>query len=248
VRAMINASICGFPIHGSDIGGWYDWFAPITTKELFLRWAEVGCYSPLMRAHGGPIGRNREPWKFDAETVELYRELSEEHVKLFPYLYSLARQAAQSGTPIIRHPALIWPECEMLYEIEDAWLIGDALYVAPIVRQGQTQREVILPPGEWWSLNENKPIQGPARIIAQSALGQTPRFLRRGFILPRYAKSFDTFETVSTAHVGHLGDPIEAWLYQGSVKSAFTLFDETTLREGETNIGTRQVAWKLLGN
>lgn len=244
VRAMLNVSMCGFPVHGSDIGGWYDWFTPPTTKELYIRWAEVGAYSPLMRAHGGPIGRNREPWKFDEETVQIYRALSEEHVKLFPLLYSLAKEYVRTGAPIIRHPALIWPGCAELYQVEDAWLIGDALYVAPVVKQGQTRREVILPPGEWWSFNDDKPVAGPSRLDVDAPLGRTPRFLRRGFILPRFVDSFDTFDQVTTARVGKLNGPIEAWLYPDPDQPAsFILFDGTRLEEGKQP-GNRQVTWQ----
>jgi alpha-glucosidase (family GH31 glycosyl hydrolase) len=267
VRAMLNVSMCGFPVHGSDIGGWYDWFTPPTTKELFLRWAEVGAYSPLMRAHGGPIGRNREPWKFDQETVEIYRALSQEHVQLFPYLYSLAVEAARTGAPIIRHPALLWPERPELYEVEDAWLIGEALYVAPVVRPGLRQREVVLPPGEWWSLTENRPVRGPARLVVEAPFGRVPCFLRRGFLLPRFARAFDTFDdptkderqvanVMRPPTVGSLDDDLEVWLYPSEGVASFTLFDGSELQAeigGDQQIlagsatQKRRVAWRLYG-
>ncbi|MBM3134898.1 MAG: hypothetical protein FJZ89_06375, partial [Chloroflexi bacterium] len=274
VRAMLNVSMCGFPVHGSDVGGWYDWFTPPTTKELFLRWAEIGAYSPLMRAHGGPIGRNREPWKFDQETVEIYRALSQEHVQLFPYLYSLAIEAARTGAPIIRHPALLWPERPELYEVEDAWLIGEALYVAPVVRPGLRQRQVVLPPGEWWSLTEDRPVRGPARLVVEAPFGRVPCFLRRGFLLPRFARAFDTFDSpiedkgqmanvmrhascvMRPPTVGSLDDDLEVWLYPGEGVASCTLFDGSDLR-AEIGGGKRllagsatqkrRVAWRLYG-
>ena len=251
VRAMLNASMCGFPVHGSDVGGWYDWFAPITTKELYLRWAEVGAYSPLMRAHGGPIGRNREPWKFDQETIEIYRALSEEHVKLFPYLYSLSQKATSDGTPIIRHPALVWSDCAELYAIEDSWMIGDALYVAPVIKPGQTKREVILPPGEWWDLQANRAMSGFTKITVDAPFGRTPIFLRRGFALPRFVRTFDTFDRVTNdegqkTKVGTLDDDIEVWLYPDpKSRASLALFDGTELREGES---TQRITWKIFSD
>lgn len=250
VRAMLNVSLCGFPVHGSDIGGWYDWFTPITSKELFIRWAEVGAYSPLMRAHGGPTGRNREPWKFDDETVAVYRRLSEEHVRIFPYLYSLAVEASRNGAPLIRHPALLWPDRAELYGVEDAWMIGDALYVAPVVRPGQDSRTVLLPPGRWWDLNANRPLEGPARLVVPAPYGCVPRFLRQGYPLPCFARSFETFADVPGVQRGSLDDPLRVLLYPGPGEVHFTLFDGRRLCAGPNRAtaagGASPVEWVLL--
>jgi sulfoquinovosidase len=247
VRAMLNISMAGFPLHGSDIGGWFDALTPITSKELFIRWAEVGTYSPLMRAHGGPFGRNREPWKFDPETIDIYAQLSRERVKLFPYLYSLLVEAAHTGRPLVIHPALLWPERSDLYSIEDAWMLGEALYVAPVIRQGQTQRDVILPPGKWWNLAADRAVEGPARIQVEAPLDRIPLFLRQGFILPRFVKPFDTFESGVKGRVGSLADDLEIWLYPGSQPTDFKLFDGNILRSDQQSSlsGTRRINWKI---
>jgi hypothetical protein len=145
------------------------------------------------------------------------------------------------------HPSLLWPGQPELYQVEDAWMIGEALYVAPVVRQGQTAREVILPPGEWWALNEGKPVRGPARIVAEAPFGQVPRFLRRGYILPRFVSAFDTLDDVSTARVGHLGDDLEVWLYPAKAQAFFTLFDGTVLTRDAELPGPRRVSWRIFG-
>jgi alpha-glucosidase len=249
VRAMLNASLCGLPVNGSDIGGWFDALTPITSKELFVRWAEVGAYSPLMRAHGGIFGRNREPWKFDDETVAIYRLLSQEHVRLFPYLYSLAIQASRTGQPIVLHPALLWPGQKELYLVEDSWMLGKALYIAPVLFQGAIQRKVILPPGDWWDLREDRPLHGPAQITVRAELGSTPRFLRRGHPLARFVDAFDTFDAGTQARVGHLNGDLEVWLYAGQPNVSFTLFDGTVLdcNTRPARAGEHAIHWKIFG-
>ena len=229
VRAMVNVSMAGLPVHGSDIGGWHDIVSPPTDKELFLRWAELGAYSPWMRAHGGFLHPVREPWRFDEETVAIYRRLAETHTRLFPYLYSWAHRAARTGEPIVRHPALLWPEDETWYGVEDEYLLGDGLLVAPVVVQGATSRAVRFPPGEWRHVEAGVIYeQGIAEVPAP--LGHPPVFLRQGKLLPTFTEVFDTLEPASdpSVHVGSLAGNLTVHWF-ASESDEMTLFDDTLL-------------------
>jgi len=230
VRAMVSVSMAGLPVHGSDIGGWHDIVSPPTGKELFLRWAELGAYSPWMRAHGGFLHPVREPWRFDDETVAIYRRLAGAHTRLFPYLYTWAHRAVRTGEPIVRHPALLWPEDEAWYAVEDEYLLGNALLVAPVVTQGTEARKVRFPPGEWRHL-ETGVVYTPGISLVPAPIGQPPVFLRQGELLPAFSQTFDTLEPAAdpSIRVGNLEQDLTIYWFAGDA-GEMTLFDGTSLR------------------
>ena len=97
IRMAQTAGVSGFPIWGSDIGGYH---SENLTREVFVRWAQFAAVTPIFEVGG--IGQNARFWTFGPATVELFRRAAELHYELFPHLYELARRAARTGLPIIR--------------------------------------------------------------------------------------------------------------------------------------------------
>jgi hypothetical protein len=104
-------------------------------------------------------------------------------------------------------------------------------------------------------LSQNRPVGQQERVTqldVAAPFGQTPVFLRRGCLLPRFQRAFDTFDPVDTARVGRLTDNLEIWLYPGQEEAVFTLFDGTCLTysqgAGQAEGGPqRMVDWKIYG-
>jgi len=244
VRAMLNASTGGLTFHGPTFSSHTPNLDEESGKELFLRQAEVSAYSPWMCMHGA------RAWQYDQETINIYQALADDHVRLFPYLYSLAKACSQSSLPILRHPALIWHDIHELYQVEDAWMLGDALYVAPLLQPGSTSRNVLLPPGMWWSLSEGKACEGGQSVEVTAVPGCVPLFLRQGFPLPRFVETFDSFDPSDFARLGTLDGDLEVWLFPGSEPADFLLFDGGVLHyhRGKSSLkggAARKVEWKV---
>jgi alpha-glucosidase len=182
IPMTLSLSICGQPFAGPDIGG----FDGDPTPELFARWFELAAYLPFARGHGEKTSCRKEPWSFGPETEACVRAALERRMRLLPYLYTLFRDAEQRGHPIVRPLFYADPRDAELREVDDAFLLGPDLLVAPVVEPGARTRRVLLPraAGGWYAFHGGQARIDERAVEAEAPLGTTPVFARAGAILP----------------------------------------------------------------
>ncbi len=213
VRAGINAGLSGIPYWGSDISG-YTCLHEVADKELYLRWAEFGALSPDMHDENAcaqaPEG-SPPKWTLwsDEETTRVYGQYARLHTRLFPYLYAAAKEAAETGTPIMRHPVLLHPESEEAAGVSLEYYFGPALYVAPVVRRAARTRDLWLPPGKWADFASLAPLEGGARVTVDAPLDALPLFLRSGGVVAMLEPSIETLAPEASDAVVGLDDVLD---------------------------------------
>ncbi len=175
IPALLNLGLSGFPFVTHDIAGFSG--GP-STKELYMRWTELGAFTPIMRTHDGNMKDANWSWDKDAETTNHFRRMTHIHAALAPDFMALATEAAQTGTPILRHLMLEFPDDPEARKVNDQFLIGDALLVAPVVEQGATSRSVYLPKGTWFDVWTGQMHSGGSPIMMDAPMGKPPVFSR----------------------------------------------------------------------
>ncbi|MFD8938229.1 TIM-barrel domain-containing protein [Streptomyces sp. NPDC059578] len=177
---VLGLGLCGVPYSGPDVGG----FTGSPSPELYLRWFQLGAHLPLFRTHSALRAGRREPWAFGEEVVEHARAVLLERRRLAPYLMTLAQLAARTGAPYAR--PLWWgaPEDRALRDCGDAFLLGDALLVAPVMEPGVDRRAVQLPAGTWYDAVSGAAFTGPGRVRVAAPLSRAPVLVRAGAVLP----------------------------------------------------------------
>ncbi len=180
VATVLGLGLSGVPYTGPDIGG----FTGSPSAELFVRWFQLATFLPFFRTHSAKATSRREPWSFGPEVLAIVREFLRLRYRLLPYLYTLAWEASQTGHPFVR--PLFWPDQtdETLWDVQDAFLLGDALLVAPVLEQGARSRDVPLPAEAWYEFNQDTSHQGPVRVTLAAPLERVPLLARGGTVLP----------------------------------------------------------------
>ena len=190
----LNLSLSGVAFNGPDVGG----FLEDTNAELLVRWHQACSLFPFFRNHSAKYSRFQEPWQFGPRPLAAIRGAIRTRYRLLPYLYQCFFAHWRDGDPIIR-PLLYHYAGPEYVHLDDQYLVGDALLVAPILHgEGQgpesvragvkcQERSVLLPPGEWFDLNQGKWIKGEQVIPYAAALDELPLFARDGAVLPYYA-------------------------------------------------------------
>lgn len=190
----LNLSLSGIAFNGPDVGGFMD----DATAELLVRWHQACCLFPFFRNHSIRYSRRQEPWQFGSEPLAAIRGAIRTRYRLLPYLYQCFFNHWRNGDPIIRPLFYHYPELEAA-DLDDQYLLGDALLVAPILHgDGQglevfrtgvkmQQRTVALPPGRWFDLNRGAWLEGGRTVHYAAALNELPLFVRDGAVVPYYA-------------------------------------------------------------
>jgi alpha-glucosidase len=173
VPALINLGLSGQPFVTHDIGGFSG--GP-RTKELFMRWTELGAFTPFMRTHEG--NRRSENWQWDSddETTAHFRRFVRVHRGLAPEFQALAREAQRTSAPLLRHLLLVFPDDPETWGIGDQFMIGQDLLVAPVLREGATSRSVYLPAGTWYDVWTGETIEGGRSLEVTAPIGAPPVF------------------------------------------------------------------------
>ncbi len=180
IPLVLGTGLSGQPYTGPDIGG----FSGNPSGELYLRWLQMATFLPFFRTHSAQSTAPREPWVFGEPFTGIIRNYLRLRYQLMPYLYSLAWEISQSGHPFVR--PLFWntPGAAELWQIDDSFMLGEALLVAPLLEEGQTRRSVTLPAGRWSNLWDEQVYSGPGKVQVESGLENIPVFVRHGSLLP----------------------------------------------------------------
>lgn len=166
ITSGLSMGMCGIPWWNSDIGGFlFGDTEKASFRELLVRWFQFGLFCPVMRLHGTRLNQSyyvdeapdvmvkgggyNELWHFGEENYPVLKKLIETRIKLRDYTLSLARDAHENGAPMMRPLFFEFPQDEQCYTIWDEYMYGSDILFAPIYNEGQTERQVYLPNGEW---------------------------------------------------------------------------------------------------
>ena len=181
IPMVLSLGLSGQPFAGPDLGG----FHGDPDEELFVRWFELGAWLPFARGHGAKHSCRKEPWAFGPAAEAPIRRALEQRMRLLPTLRTLFEKASRDGTPVMRPLFMADPSDLRLRRVDDAFLLGPDLLIAPVVERGARQKRVVLPkhPGGWFAFPEAGPRRERAVFRAPAPLGSTPVFARAGSII-----------------------------------------------------------------
>lgn len=237
VRAQMNMGVSGVPHWGSDIGGYKcaGGGHAEADGEMLARWIEFGALGSDMHdedscAAAQDPGAKATIWSSpDAQSA--WKTYARLHTRLFPYLYTLALEAHQTGAPTVRALYMEYPVRELL-GVEDEYLIGPALLSAPVITRGARSRQVTLPDGQWLDWNSHAVVTGS--VTADAPLDMLPLYVREGQLLPLLDPTIDTLNDTATdatvvgpAKVGDVYDVVA--LLGASRGATLTVHDGTQL-------------------
>lgn len=187
LRAGLSFGLSGFSFWSHDMGG----FVKATPEDLYCRWIPFGFLTSHTRAHGAPP---TEPWLYDSKRVQdVFRKSAEMKYRLMPYVYAQAKECTEKGLPMLRALFVEFPDDPGAWKVDDEYLFGSQILVAPLLESGMTGRTVYLPEGKWIDYQTEKVYEGGWHQIEAGSL-PIIMLVRDGSVLPHLKLAQSTVE------------------------------------------------------
>jgi alpha-glucosidase len=213
----IGLGLTGFPYYGHDIAGYMSQTTVPVSRELWFRWVTFGALSPVMRTHHGRSARANWNWESDAASTAHLARWARVHMQLVPYQRAMAEDAHATGAPLFRPFVLDWPAWEPGWTLDDQYLLGDRIAVAPVLVEGAIERTVRLPPGTWYGLLDGRPLvsDGTSALAVGAGVEDIAALVPDCSVLPMYPPEVDTVVDAggNVVTAADIGDDRELWLY-----------------------------------
>ncbi len=181
VPMLANLSVSGVPFIGADVGG----FADMPSGELYARWLQAAALTPFLRSHSVGWVKNKEAWEYGDDFTKINRATVELRYQFLPYIYTLFYEHEKTGMPVMRPLWFEYPNDKQTYLIDDEYLVGRDILVAPVLKEGQTIRGIYLPKGDewmdWWT---GERIESGKIHYLKTPLDRVPIYVRVGAIIP----------------------------------------------------------------
>ncbi|HWP45408.1 MAG TPA: glycoside hydrolase family 31 protein [Blastocatellia bacterium] len=174
--------LSGQPFVGADVGG----FIGRSNGELLTRWYQVGFLTPFLRNHKTIDHYDHEPWRFGKYYTDIIRKYLKLRYRMLPFLYTTLEEAHRTGVPVFRPLVLNYQQDTNTLNLDDQFMIGSELLVAPILKPDLTARRVYLPEGTWFDFWTGKKYAGGTMIRVDAPLEIVPMFVRDGSIIPMW--------------------------------------------------------------
>lgn len=234
VALMLNSGLSGLGYMGSDVGGFAVDPAEPYQPELYVRWLQMGTFSPMLRTHAQ---LKPEPYHYPQHDA-IIKDFIRQRYQWLPYNYTLAYENTVEGLPLARPVNFHSEGGTVDANVTDEYLWGSEVLVAPVFKKGARSRKVYFPAGDTW-INWNKPSQtfaGGTTATVAAPLEEMPMFVKAGSFIPQYMRPI---ENVSQY------DPmfLTVKYFPSKESSSFTMFDDnrlspTSLSDGQYQLTT----------
>ena len=190
--------------------------------ELYVRWMQFGAFSPILRSHSTKIaGLTKEPWVFSNEVSDILRGIIRQRYNMVPYIYTMAREAYETGLSLCRPMYYDYPETQEAYDYRNQYMFGNDVMVAPAtspMKDGYTEVKVWLPEGQWYEFASGKTLQGGQVLTRYFALDEYPIYIKAGAVLPMYNDK--------VMNLNGKDETIVLNVIPGKTSSEFTLYED----------------------